>query len=354
MKKIIWNYNRSALQNEGYRTSAEEISSRVHKKGLNTEIYIDELPMGIVNLINQSGDNQRFINCDSNDVFINNTLPSSYKISNGYNIGFSYWETTRIPKDWVDKMNKMDEIWTTSKFIKNVFIESGVTVPVYAFTLGIDDELYRPALRQPRVSYPFTFLSIGSPSTRKNSQMTVDAFVKLFGNDDRYKLIYKSMGSPDARLDRDTTNIRSIYNHPNIEVIEDDLSNEDLALLYERVDCVVYPTSGEGWGWFPFQSIAKGIPTICPSGTACSEYAHLSIELDFEWSSDNMFGLYIGNGEWMKPNFQDLCDKMLDVSCNYEKYAEETYRNVVEVYKHMTWDSSIEGYYKRLCQILNQ
>jgi glycosyltransferase involved in cell wall biosynthesis len=354
MKKILWNYNRSASQNEGYRTSAEQISSRIYKKGLNSQIFADSepVPVGVFNLISQSIYDPGIINCNSDDIVINNTLPFNYKISNGYNIGFSYWETTKIPKEWVDNMNAMDEIWTTSDFIKNAFINSGVTVPVYSFNLGIDESLYKPALRAQKT--PFTFLSIGSPSTRKNSQMTVDAFIKLFGKDDRYKLIYKSMGSPDARLDKGTPNIRSIYHHPNIEVIEEDLSDEELAMLYDRADCVVYPTSGEGWGWFPFQSIAKAIPTICTSGTACSEYAHLSIELDFEWSSENMFGLYSGNGEWMKPNFQDLCDKMLDVSCNYQKYADETYRNVVEVYKDMTWDSAIEGYYKRLCQILNQ
>jgi glycosyltransferase involved in cell wall biosynthesis len=354
MKKILWNYNKSASQNEGYKTSAEQISSRLYKKGLNSQIFTGDspIPISVFNLISQSIYDPGIINCDSNDIVINNTLPFNYKISNGYNIGFSYWETTRIPKEWVDNMNAMDEIWTTSDFIKKSFIDSGVTVPVYSFSLGIDEYLYNPILR--RKNTPFTFLSIGSPSTRKNSQMTVDAYVELFGNDDRYKLIYKSMGEPDARLFKNTPNMTSISKHPCIEVIEDDLSDNDLASLYDQVDCLVYPTSGEGWGWLPFQSIAKAIPTICTSGTACSEYAHLSIPLDFEWSSEGLFGLYNGNGEWMKPNFQDLCDKMLDVTCNYEKYANETYRNVVEVFKYMTWDYAIEGYYQRICQILNQ
>lgn len=352
MKKIIWHYNTSASQNEGYRNSSEEITARLKYKGIDIEIYDEKIPKGVSNIFLQLSEKPQLIDNHTGNIFINNTLPSDYRMIDGYNIGFSYWETTRIPDDWVFKMNSMNEIWTTSNFVKQAFIESGVTVPVYSFNLGVEVSLYSPKLRQAR--RPFTFLCIGSPSTRKNSQMTVDAFVKLFGNDDRYHLIYKSMGTPDARLNKGTPSVGSIYDHPCIEVIEDDLSNEDLAKLYDRVDCVVYPTSGEGWGWFPFQSIAKGIPTICPSGTACSEYAHLSIELDYDWSSDNMFGLYNGNGQWMKPNFQDLCDKMLDVSCNYQKYADATYRNVVEVYKDMTWDSAIEGYYKRICQILNQ
>lgn len=351
MKKILLNYNNSALQNEGYRTSAEQIFSRLEKKGLNIEIYKDELPIGLSNLINQSGLKPRRITSDG-DVIINNTLPSDYKMIDGYNIGFTYWETNKLPKSWVEIMNDMDEIWTTSEFMKNVFIDSGVRVPVYGFKLGIEDRLYNPVLRKSRK--PFTFLSIGSPSTRKNSQMAVDAYIKLFGGNNQFRLIYKSMGDPDARLYKNTPHVRSIYQHPHVEVITEDLDDEELSNLYDRVDCVVYPTSGEGWGWLPFQSIAKAIPTICPSGTACDEYAQLSIPLDFEWSSENLFGLYERNGEWMQPNFQDLCDKMLDVTCNYEKYADETYRNVVEVFKYMTWDYAIEGYYQRICQILNQ
>lgn len=162
------------------------------------------------------------------------------------------------------------------------------------------------------------------------------------------------MGPPDARLNKGTPNMSPIYNHPCIEVIEEDISDIELSKLYERIDCVVYPTSGEGWGWFPFQSIAKAIPTICTYSTACEEYAFLSIPLNFEWSSDNLFGIYSGNGEWMKPDFDDLCDKMLEVSSNYQYYADMTYINVVEVFKDMIWDSAIEGYYKRICQILNQ
>lgn len=352
MRKIVWNYNRAASHNEGYRTSSEKVSTGLIKKGIDIEYYDDSLPLGISNLISQASDIPQLVENYDDYIIINNTLPSDYRRVNGYNIGFTYWETTKLPKDWVVKMNTMDEIWTASDFMRRVFIHSGVTVPVLSFSLGVDDLLYNPKLRRAR--NPFTFLSIGSPSSRKNSQMAVDAFIKCFGTDDQYKLIYKSMGPPDARLNKGTSDMKPIYGHPNIEVIEEDLSNEDLAKLYDRADCLVYPTSGEGWGWFPYQAIAKAIPTICPPSTSCEEYAHLLIPLRFDWSSENLFGLYSGNGEWMKPNFNDLCGKMLDVACNYELYADTTYRNVVRDFKFMTWDYAIEGYYNRICQILNQ
>lgn len=353
MHKIIWNCNHSIKQNEGYKTSSDEISSRLKSKGLNINYLFQQsnrVKEYLIPGINIQYEKEYYDNpCD---ILINNTLPNGYIKSTGYNIGFTYWETTKLPSEWVVKMNEMDEIWTTSEWAKDVFIDSGVTVPVYNFTLGIDDKIYNPKLRVRH--NPFTFLSIGSPSTRKNTQMTVDAYIRMFGGNPNFRLIYKTIGPPDARVHPKTVHVKPLYQHDNIEIIDQDLSHEELGKLYDRINCVVYPTSGEGWGWFPFQSIAKGIPTICPAGTACSEYAELSVPLKFQWSSENLFGIYSGHGEWMKPDFDDLCDKMLDVSVNYEKYADMTYVNVVDKFKTMTWDYAIERYYARICQILKK
>lgn len=285
-------------------------------------------------------------------VIINNVLPGAYNKSGRRNIGYTFWETNRLPSHWVSEMNQMTEIWTTSRWAKDVFEDSGVKVPVQALSLGINKNLYFPKKRTR--GEVFKFLSIGSPSTRKNSQMTVDAYLKVFGGRKDVHLVYKTIGSPDARFRPGTVHVKPIEQCENITVIDEDLSEEALADLYDSIDCVVYPTSGEGWGLFPYQSIAKGIPTICTSGTACSEYADWSIPLDFTWSSQHLFGIYEGCGEWMMPNFDDLCDKMLYAFENYDKCANFTFKNAKQNYSKMTWDFAIEGYYDRVCQILNQ
>jgi glycosyltransferase involved in cell wall biosynthesis len=123
--------------------------------------------------------------------------------------------------------------------------------------------------------------------------------------------------------------------------------------LYNSVDCVLYPTSGEGWGLLPFQSIAAGIPTICTNATGCTEYAELSVPLDYKWSKINMSGIYENAGEWAEPSFDDLCDKMLYVTKNYDKVAEHTYKGSLEIAKKFTWQKVIEKYKRRLCRILN-
>ena len=312
---IFWNSGGAARSGEGYGDASLNIISNLIKHGVPVSEYLADVPEEIEKM--DFGIDYMSVNTNTDSpIIINNCLPEGYVYGTKYSIGFTYWETTALRKDWIDQMNRMDEIWTTSEFMKNVFIKSGVRKPVYAFNLGVDPDLYSPYKRKPHK--PFTFLSMGSPSTRKNSQMAVDAFLHLFGRDENYKLIYKSNGPADARLHKNTSDMSPIHGHPRIEVIDWKLSESLLSALYDEADCLLYPTSGEGWGLIPFQAIAKGIPTICTNATACEEYAEMSVPLDYKWSNINMTGIYHNTGEWAEPSFDDLCDKMLYVVKNYD------------------------------------
>ena len=355
MKKIIWNGTSLAQErNEGYKNSEDAIVSRLISNGI--DIQRDCLVPPSIQLLNQTGIGLAYENADmplvESDILINNRLPNDYSKSSGYSIGFSYWETNRLPNEWVKKMNMMDEIWTTSAWAKDVFINSGVNVPVFDFRLGVHAEYFFPVLRKKRT--PFTFLSIGAPSTRKNSQIAVDAFIKLFGNNEDFRLLYKAVDSPDARLTNGSQGILPIRNHPLIDVIDKDVDIKTLSDIYDSADCLIYPTSGEGWGILPFQAIAKGIPTICTNATSCTEYAEMSVPLDYELSNHNMNGIYDDTGTWAKPNFDDLCDNMLYVVSNYDEIAKKTYDNANSEFEKMTWDYAAKGYHDRLCQILKK
>jgi glycosyltransferase involved in cell wall biosynthesis len=182
--------------------------------------------------------------------------------------------------------------------------------------------------------------------------MAVDAFLKTYGGDDDFRLIYKSNGPADARMRFGDD--KMAINHPRITIIDDEVSHAELARIYDKADCVLFPTSGEGWGNLPFQAIAKGIPTICTNALACTEFANMSVPLDFEWDSSTHFGLYVGCGQWAKPSFNDLCDKMKYVVNNYESVSDKTYKNALWINKNMTWQKVSEKYIKRMWEILEE
>lgn len=341
---IVWTDNGNSRFGEGYGDASVSLYQSIKNSGIDLikhepirPEWIDDIQMGYINK-----------GIIDSDILINHSTPDGYNRSGKYNIGFSYWETNKIPHEWVNSCNKMDEIWTASNFMRSVFINSGVIKPVYNFNLGVDEQFYFPVKRKPHSQ--FTFLSMGSPSTRKNSQVSVDAFLKLFSGKDNYKLIYKSSGPPDARMSY-AGEIRAL-DHPQIEVIEDKVSVEELAAIYDRADCLLYPTSGEGWGLIPFQAIAKGIPTICTNFSACEEFAEMSIPLDYSLSDYKMSGIYENAGYWAKPDYDDLCDKMLYVTKHYEEVSEKTYSSAIYINENMTWQKVAKGYADRICQIL--
>ena len=136
----------------------------------------------------------------------------------------------------------------------------------------------------------------------------------------------------------------------NIEVIDYYLNDKELADLFGKSHCMVYPTRGEGWGMAPFQAIATGLPTICTNRTACSEFAHLSVPLDADMTSENQFGIY-ENGLWANPKIDDVCDRMLYVINNYDSVLEKTKNGSNYIYNNYSWDSVVLSYQQRLMEL---
>lgn len=345
---ILWSDNQVSRISVGYGYTPDRLYDQISKSDLPIRRNSNNTPLEISGVLDGFSIGYFTQPTDVDEIIINHSMPEAFIESSLYSIGFTFWETNRLPDDWVKDCNRMDEVWTCSKFMQDVFMSSGVNVPVYEFKLGVDPRYFYPKKRER--GYDFTFLSIGSPSTRKNSQLTVNAFLDLFDGIPNFKLIYKSNGPADARMYKNGMIGR--IDHPQIEVIDWEMTVEDLAKVYDRADCLIYPTSGEGWGNIPFQGIAKGIPTICTNATACEEYAHMSIPLDYEWSDYKMTGLYSGAGLWAKPNYDDLCDKMLYVTTEYDKVATKTFHSAEYINKNMTWEMVSKDYVNRLCQIL--
>jgi len=354
MFEVAWidDYDESR-NTSGYSYASRKIIAELKKTNLHIHTHEDYFQqVSTLNLPPGIGHFKSF-DIDHADLVVNNKLPGHGRVTTNSEIpmvSFCYWETTMLPRDFVRNLNHSDEVWTTSKWARDVFIDSGVDVPVVDFNLGVDTEVYN--IQQDAPNTDFVFLSIGAPSTRKNSQMVVDAFLKIFGGKSGYKLVVKSSGSPDCRLIYDGHNHGFVGNHPQIDVVDYQLSEEDLSALYDSAHCVVYPTSGEGWGMMPFQSIAKGVPTICTNATACTEFASLSVPLDFTWGTDNMSGIYNGAGEWAVPDFDDLCDKMLYVANNHQEVKDFTMLGAWLIRNNYKWSDVSIDYYNAIIDLV--
>lgn len=247
-----------------------------------------------------------------------------------YRIGYTCWESTEIPEEWIPKMRAMNEIWTPCTFIENVYKKYEVNTTIRYVPHGFDPEIWKIVQRYEKDT--ITFLHVGGPTARKGGQRVVDAFLDLFDGNKKAKLILKTHGSTEARCYVDGV-FGSAARHPQITQVTDSLDTYELADLYASADCLVYPTNGEGFGLIPFQGIASGLPTIVTDATACSDFAHLAIPL----RASEVPGEGVHLGTWYEPDAAHLREQMTSVFENFDKHKEDAIQSARIVHQTWTW-----------------
>ena len=218
--------------------------------------------------------------------------------SMGRRLMVTAWESTKVPAGWVDQLNTFDAISVGSTFVRRVFLAEGVTRPIHVHPLGVGSAYKRWERGGKR---PFTFLAFTDRGRRKGGREALQAFVKAFGDDPSVRLILKS------RAGRPPQNPAL---NPNIEIIAQDLSESELAGLYTRCDCLIFPTMGEGFGLPPREFAATGGLVLATNwGGTADNLAQWGIPLHYKLGK-----AWIGHkgfetkplGEWAYPDMDHL------------------------------------------------
>ena len=249
-----------------------------------------------------------------------------------YRIGYTPWESSKIPDTWPSIMSEMDEIWTTSNYCVDIYKSYNVNKIIHLVPHGIDPELWKIENRY--LQDKFIFLHVGGPTERKGGQRVVDAFLDLFDGNKDVGLILKSNEPTECRFWENGSTFKSAAEHPQILNINTKISVDEMVKLYNLSHCLVYPTNGEGFGLIPFQGIATGLPTIVTNATACADFAEMSVPLNSTLIEGN--GVHLG--EWADPDLDDLRDKMKYVYENYDKVKEKTLHSATIIHSTQTWD----------------
>ena len=123
--------------------------------------------------------------------------------------------------------------------------------------------------------------------------------------------------------------------------IPENLSTEDLVRLYHKCHCLVYPTSGEGFGMIPFEAICTGMPTIVSNATGCRDFAKYSIPLNCTMASADWNNHHYGEdtGLWAYPDLNDLMDLMTHVVSEYDEFKKYTIQSAKILHAEHSWSS---------------
>lgn len=186
-------------------------------------------------------------------------------------IGYTVWETNRLPYLWVESINDcVDEVWCPSTYNQTVFIESGVKIPIKVFPhvfmpkeLPSKESVLMNVLDGEIVNQEdsyYTFYNISELNPRKGVEDLVKTFCESFSSKDKVRLIlkvhYKNYEDKNKKYCISVLNdiISSYGDPPKIHIILNNLTEREILGLHSIGDCYISLCKSEGFGLTIFEA----------------------------------------------------------------------------------------------------
>lgn len=252
---------------------------------------------------------------------IQHTLPHFYQVDARFKqVGLFAWETSKLPKAWPARLNRMDAVVVFNRDQRVATLESGVTRPVHVVPHAVDLSRF-DGPREPlqplvdAVGDEFCFYGIGEWVARKNWPALVAGYHLAFPYGGPRLVLKCSVPglSPeksyeriaaDCKKVRDGLGIRHRYN-PEI-ILPDFLSDEQMLQLHRTCHCYVSTSHGEACNLGMLDALGVGNPVIAPRQGGFRE--HLTNEsCCWLWGfsspvvgvADSLPGLYTADQSWL-------------------------------------------------------
>lgn len=184
-------------------------------------------------------------------------------------------EADALRRNWGDYCKRMTEVWVPSTFCAEVFAGSGLDPDrLRVVPIGVDTRIFHPRAAGGSGAAGFKFLSVLTWQWRKGWDILLKAYYEEFGPGEDVSLILKVV-SPGAHAERRRARaletvrgfVQERLGHdfsraPPVLIIQETMSERDLAALYAMCDAFVLASRGEGWGRPYLEAMASGLPTI--------------------------------------------------------------------------------------------
>ena len=186
------------------------------------------------------------------------------------NVGYITWETTRLPNDWTNHINRTcHHLLTTSKAVEEAATFSGVQVPVSTINPSIDCDFWTPEGEKTTVNgvadTDVKFLYIANFIPRKNLEDLILSFCVAFAGVKDAALIIKTYGQQNSAQQKKAIRqaiatmkgkVKGLPNLPKIVVLDELISEEQVKRIIRSSDVYVCSSKGEGASLPLLQSMA--------------------------------------------------------------------------------------------------
>ena len=252
------------------------------------------------------------------------------------------WEESEYPKEYLEDFNRyLDFLPVMSPFVKKLMIDNGINIPVYTVGVGVDHILTINSEKYPlKTKKSFKFLHISSCFPRKGIDILLDAYTSAFTKNDDVVLIIKTFPNPHNKVEELINYYQNKNkNYPEIELINKDIPESQIKYLYEKSDCFILPSRGEGFGMPAAEAMLLKKPVIATNYSGqtyfCNKETAFLVDYKFEKSKSHLAQPF---SYWVTPKKNELIEKMLYVYKNInsegvKKKVENAYNLIISKFK---------------------
>ncbi|HRN85897.1 MAG TPA: glycosyltransferase [Candidatus Dojkabacteria bacterium] len=248
-------------------------------------------------------------------VAIINTFPKTFphsfgldKVDADIKIGYLAWEESVFPHKIIEEFNReLHGLMVTSEHVLQVMRNSGLTIPIVNVSEGINQNLLKSEEYKLKTKKSYKFLHISSGLPRKGVDVLIKAFTEEFDVSEDVALVIKTYRNesniiPELLKDLDKSN------SPEIDVIYDlNLTEGQIASLYEQVDAVIIPSRAEGFGLPVAEAMLKQLPVVTTAYSGQMDFVSEENTwlIDYELvKAESQLDLH--NSFWAEPDIEQL------------------------------------------------
>lgn len=245
-----------------------------------------------------------------------------------------------------------------SKSIKNIYLTSQYSIDVFAnhgikakfLPLYFDHYHFHKTNKKYFDDDRITFNLVGKFEKRKNHKQIIQAWLKRFGNDNRY-FLQCAVHNTFLKHEENNQIFASLLDgvrYSNINFLTFMAKNSQYNDFLNSGDVVIGGSGGEGWGLPEFHSVGLGKYGVIMNSTGYKSWANDSNSILFEEGPkeeiyDDMFfkkGMPYNQGNYFSLNsdaFIDACEKAIE-QCRIDR----TNHNGVDLTKEFTAAKTVD------------